>query len=147
MSTTKKRKPAAKKPKPASRAKTNPRSKVGGKRTRKKPGAQTGNKNALKHGFYSRHFKDDEKTRLTETNNLDVDSEIALLRVFIDRLTAQMPENFAAEESLKALNTLSLMVNSQSTLIRTHYLIRGKGSEAEKSILTALEELRMELGI
>lgn len=117
------------------------------KRAKKKPGAQTGNKNALKHGFYSKHFKAEERGRLTQTNALDVDSEIALLRVFIDRLTDQMPAQLLDEDSLKALNTLSLMVNSQSTLIRTHYLIRGKGSDAEKSILQALEELRLELGI
>lgn len=51
------------------------------------------------------------------------------------------------EDDLKALNTLSLMTQSISTMIRTHYLTKGKGGIVEQGILEALEELRLELGL
>ena len=48
---------------------------------------------------------------------------------------------------LQQLNTLSLMTQSLSTMIRTHYLTRGKGGTLEQGIMEALEELRLELGL
>ena len=48
---------------------------------------------------------------------------------------------------LKQMNTLSLITQSLGTLIRTHYLTRGKGGQLEKSITEALEELRLEMGL
>lgn len=39
------------------------------------------------------------------------------------------------------------MTQSISTLTRTHYLVRGKSGEVTDSILRALEELRLEMGI
>lgn len=61
-----------------------------------------------------------------------------------------LPEKFTAadlENNLKSLNTLSLMMQSKSTMIRTHYLTKGKGGMVEQGILEALEELRLELGL
>lgn len=61
-----------------------------------------------------------------------------------------LPEKFTAaelENNLKSLNTLSLMMQSKSTMIRTHYLTRGKGGAIETGIMEALEELRLELGL
>jgi len=39
------------------------------------------------------------------------------------------------------------MAQSISTMIRTHYLTRGKGGMLEQGIMEALEELRIELGL
>ena len=48
---------------------------------------------------------------------------------------------------LAQLNTLAIMNQSLSTLIRTHYLTKGKGGAIEKGIMEALEEIRLEMGL
>jgi len=56
----------------------------------KRPGAQPGNKNALKHGFYAERFTTAEKERLELQDPTDVEGEIAFLRVCLNRLGEQM---------------------------------------------------------
>ena len=124
----------------------------------RKPGAQKNNKNAEKHGFYSKSFTADENKRLTNSDRYSLDDEIDLLRVCIDRLNAElsfdeiehkdMQGNVTRDSHyLQQLNTLSVMSQSISTLIRTHYLTRSKGGAVEKGIMEALEELRLEMGL
>lgn len=130
------------------------------KKKGRKPGAQPGNKNALRHGFYAKRFTTDEKQRLEGTETADVESEIALLRVCIDRLYEQLDfdsvylsnkdggqSEIRDDHYLKQLNTLGLMTQSLSGLTRTHYLIKGKGGDVADAIMHALEELRIEMGI
>lgn len=81
-----------------------------------------------------------------------------MLRVSIDRLAEEFDFNkvmhtdsngnkLRDDHYLKALNTLAIMTQALSTLSRTHYLIRGKSGDVHDSILRALEELRIEMGI
>lgn len=127
-------------------------------KSRKKPGAQPKNKNALKHGYYSKQFSADEKKRLDGADNMDVLAEINLIRVQIDRLSNQISFNeitrvdqngseFRDSHYLQQLNTLSAMTGSMATLVRTHYLTHGKSGDIQSSILAALEELRLEMGL
>lgn len=124
----------------------------------KKRGAQPGNKNALRHGFYASKFTQDEKTRLDGQTATDVTAEIALLRVCIDRLLNELDfdpiERTDANGNtsrdmhyLHQLNTLSTIAASIGTLARTEYLIRGKSEGVQQSILEALELVRLELGL
>lgn len=87
-----------------------------------------------------------------------MEDEIDLIRVSIDRLTAELSldektltDNNGNETRdshyLAQLNTLSIMTQAISTLIRTHYLTKGKGGHIESSIMEALEELRLEMGL
>lgn len=127
-------------------------------KTGRKSGAQPGNKNAMRHGFYAQRFTADQNNRLDQQKPVDVQSEIALIRVCIDKLRDEL--NFEPayltdaqknetrdEHYLKALNTLGLMTQSLSTLVRTQHLVHGKTSDVQDSILRALEELRLEMGI
>ena len=127
------------------------------KSTRKR-GGQQGNKNALKHGFYSKSYKPDEVKRLNENDATDLFSEISLLRVMTDRLQAEISfdtqtltgangNNVQDDHYLRQLHTLSAMTTSLATLIRTQYLTRGKSGDLQSSILAALEELRLEMGL
>jgi len=136
--TTNKRKPKAKSAKPK--------------------GAQPGNKNAQRHGFYSKNFTIDEKKRLDAQDDVDVLAEINLLRVMLDKLKKQISfvaikrkdandTEFRDSHYINQLNTLAAMTQSLSTLVRTHYLTHGKVGDIQTSILTALEELRLEMGI
>lgn len=126
----------------------------------RKPGAQPGNKNALRHGFYSKRFTAEEQTRLDAQSPTDVQAEIALLRVCIDRLYDQLyfepsylPNKDGGQSEqrddhyLKQLNTLGIMTQSIATLTRTHHLIHGKAGSVQDAILQALEELRLEMGL
>lgn len=124
----------------------------------KSRGAQPGNKNALRHGFYANKFTQDENTRLDEQPITSMTAEIALLRVCLDRLAEQIDftETFLTDTNgnklrdmhyLHQLNTLSTISQSIGTLARTEYLIRGKSEGVQKSILEALEMVRLDLGI
>lgn len=124
----------------------------------RKKGAQAGNKNALKHGFYANKFSKDEKDRLNLQGETDVIGEIALLRVCIDRLMKQVDflplERTDAQGNtsrdmhyLHQLNTLATIAQSIGTLSRTEYLIRGKSEGVQQSILEALELVRLDLGL
>jgi hypothetical protein len=115
--------------------------------TKKKSGAQPGNKNAQKHGFYSRQFTTDENKRIKRADLFSIESEIELINVFMDRLSKLVKLKELKEDELKAVNTLSLMMQSKSTMIRTHYLTRGKGGSIETTMLEALEEIRIEMGL
>jgi hypothetical protein len=126
--------------------------------TGRKHGAQPGNKNAEKHGFYSRRFNTDENGRLSTDDRFAVEDELDLLRVCMDRLTAELsfePVHIKDMQGnttrdghyLGQLNTLATMTEKIAGLIRTHYLTRGKGGTLEQGILEALEEVRLELGL
>ncbi len=65
----------------------------------------------------------------------------------MDRLSKLLDVHELNDDTFKGLNTLSIMMQSKSTMLRTHYLTRGKGGAIEKGILDALEELRIEMGL
>lgn len=124
----------------------------------RKRGGQIGNKNALRHGFYSKNFSAEEKKRLDVQEGIDISPEIILIRVMIDRLKDEIKfkEQTITDANgnilrdahyLNQLNTLSAMTQSEASLIRTQYLIRGKSGDIQSSILAALEELRLEMGL
>jgi hypothetical protein len=127
-------------------------------KTIRKRGGQPGNKNALSHGFYSKYFKPEETKRLYDQETTDLSAEINLLRVSIDRLANQISydpikrtdsngTSFRDSHYLNQLNTLALMAQSISTLVRTIHLIKGRSGTVHDSILQALEELRLEMGL
>ena len=128
------------------------------KKSTRKRGGQRGNKNAVTHGFYSKSYTAEEKKRIVGNDNMDLTSEIELLRVMIDRLQAEIMfdertiqdtngNNLRDDHYLRQLNTLAAMTTSQATLIRTHYVTRGKAGDLQSSILAALEEIRLEMGL
>jgi len=138
-------------PKPKTKSKSK-------RKTQRKQGAQPGNKNALKHGFYADKFTAAESTKLDSQGETDLKAEIAALRVCIDRLLNQLDFdpvflNDANGDTLRdmhylhQLNTLTAMTQSVGTLARTEYLIRGKNEGIQKSLLEALEMVRLDLGI
>src|SRR5688500_15969467 len=102
-----------------------------------KRGGQPGNKNALKHGFYSTGWTEDEIKRLGEAEDVDVLAEIQLIRIMIDRLKGQIEfDEKIIDDSqgnkrrddhyLQQLNTLTAAAQSLATLVRTQYLVKGK---------------------
>ncbi len=99
-----------------------------------------GNTNALKHGFYSRRFTQEENLALERTRQDTLD-EIACLRIHANRVNAWLLEKEPGDFDqayFAAVNTLVNINIAIGTLLRTQALISGRSSNVEKSIEEAI---------
>ena len=105
----------------------------------RKRGGQPGNKNGLRHGFYSELFSTDDGTRLDkEINLLD---DLKALRVKAFRLFQLTPLKKFNKQELMTFDRFLNAITSINTLERTRLLARGHGGELGDDILTALREM------
>jgi two-component sensor histidine kinase len=118
----------------------------------KSRGAQPGNTNALKHGFYSRAFRN------LDVNDLDalqatLEGEIAMLRVQMRRaleIINSVEDDSQEPDPNLALKTLSVLGNTASriaSITRIHATIAGGGSQLNTAIIEALHDINKELGL
>ena len=117
------------------------------KAPRRHRGAQPGNNNALKHGFYARRFRDLEDIDL-DVLAATLESEIMGLRV-VNRRILELSDDFP-ENPWFAVQTLSLFGNKCvqiATLARTNLMLTGGKSDATATISLALEAAIKELKI
>jgi len=116
---------------------------------KRSPGAQPGNTNAIKHGYYSRRFKNLEIDDLDVALSDGLNDEIMLLRVIIRRVFDYASDDEAqnVESWSKALTTLGLASTRLAHLIRTQKLIKGDDSEISSALSQAIGEVCDELGI
>ncbi len=87
----------------------------------RKRGAQPGNKNAYKHGFYAKYFTPFEIKALSDIPLNDMTNEIGLLRVHVDRFMQSYItslDKLNSEERLAALRTITLAVGRIASLGR-----------------------------
>ena len=83
---------------------------------KRKRGGQPGNRNARKHGFYSKHFTLDQMKQLEEVDyHKGLDPEIALLRVKLNAMLDN-PET-SPELILKTVNALTKLISVQRRYI------------------------------
>ena len=106
----------------------------------RKRGAPKGNKNARKHGFYSKVLDEAEQLDLELATGVEgIDDEIALLRVKIKSTLENDPENIRL--IMEATNTLA-------RLIRTRYNITKEQKKGLKEAIgNVLEDIALPLGI
>jgi len=107
---------------------------------KRKKGAPPGNKNAVKHGFYSKALHEAERVTLQEAVEVEgVDEEIALLRYKLAELLENYPDR------------IDLQVDIASTiarLVRTRYQISKEQKKSLKqAIAKVLTEVAVPLGI
>jgi len=102
----------------------------------KKRGAPRGNKNALKHGFYSRSFTSSEQSALAENVLGQFKDEIPLLRVLIARTAQSLTQEkkLSLEDELSALRTITLAVGRLESLTRENRVRFTGLSEIEAQI-------------
>lgn len=112
----------------------------------RKRGAQAGNTNALKHGFYSRYFRSIDIQDL-ETLELKLEDEIAAARLAGRRMLELSEEMPDPAQSLRALAAFSLHLTHIATLIRTHAILTGNHDETTGVITGAIEAVAKELHI
>ncbi|MBN2148716.1 MAG: hypothetical protein JW726_15115 [Anaerolineales bacterium] len=117
----------------------------GGEGKSRKRGAPRGNKNALKHGFYSRHFKAGETSDLEHTEQDNLDSEINMLRVVIRRTMEIADGQTDLEAAVKILGSLGAAATRLSSLLRTQKLLNTGQSTAYDQVTAAIAEVSQEL--
>jgi len=105
-----------------------------------KRGAPKGNRNARKHGFYSRALTEAEKIELEEAAEVEgIDQEIALLRIKLRELVENEPDRI--DLHLEAANTIA-------RLVRTRYQISKEQKRSLKeAIAKVLTEVAAPLGV
>ena len=90
-----------------------------------KRGAQPGNNNAFKHGFYSSAFEADEARLLDESSDIDLTAEIELIRVMNIRYLESLKsagQPLDPDVQLSALRAVTLSAQAITGLIRLQNL-------------------------
>jgi hypothetical protein len=106
-------------------------------------GAQPGNHNAVKHGFYSAVFKENERRLLDQIPLSDLSAEIELIRVTNKRFMEALVASKGAldfETQLTALRAVNLSAHSIATLLRAHALTAVMNRD-EAELFAALDRL------
>src|SRR5512138_508114 len=97
-------------------------------------GAQPGNRNAFKHGFYSTAFRARERRLLDNAPALDLHAEIELIRVMNERFLRALAGSASpddVEQQLSAVRAADRSARSIVSLIRAQVL-SGLSDDAEE---------------
>jgi hypothetical protein len=96
-------------------------------------GGQPGNKNALKHGFYSFWFTHQEKIRLDRDMLGRLEDEEKSLNITIDRIFAMMKEEkMTFDKALAASRAVSLAVGRIESIHRSRKVIYENQTTLDK---------------
>ena len=96
----------------------------------RKRGGQPGNHNALKHGYYARHFRPSEIEDLEQLTP-GLQDEINMIRIFIRRVIAGTDPDATLAENLEVMRHLSFATLTLTRLVRTHLLYPVKSPQDE----------------
>lgn len=115
----------------------------------KHKGGQPGNENAQAHGFYSRHFTEDEAALIVQfCTDPTLDDEIAMQRVANSRLVASMNQTADPEMQVRMFEALSTGLGRLARLLRDQRALKGDSANGLlDAIGAALDELQTELGV
>jgi len=111
---------------------------------RRASGAQPGNRNALKHGFYSRLLLPDEKKSLNGDSLGQLNDEITMLRALLYRTVKSFRENPPTSfmEHVRALRAVTLAINCLQGTIRAQKDVYNEGGHTMDELMDkALQEL------
>jgi hypothetical protein len=120
----------------------------------RKRGGQPGNTNALKHGFYSQHFKAAEAMDLEGFPQESLQDEVAMLRVMIRRVVelASNPEDSYStdhrgdlENAITALDTLGTAATRLARLLSTEKKLAAQNGKVSDVLHQALGDIISEL--
>ena len=103
---------------------------------KRRRGGQPGNRNALKHGFYSRYLSHEEILSLQEAESLQgLDSEIPILRLKFGQLLDRDPDN------------LNLMLHASTALGRLLRLKNQLNPQQVKGLEQAVGDVMREIAL
>ncbi len=101
----------------------------------RKRGAQSGNRNAFKHGRYSDQFKLAERMSLSQAEKTDLTAEIELFRVELRRYFAAESAALGSidyDTRLQALHAFSLAIECFNRLVRTHVILEFQAARVHQ---------------
>jgi hypothetical protein len=106
---------------------------------KRKPGAQPGNGNALRHGFYAKSFTEAEMRRLDKDIEGEFLDEIALARTNASRLAELLKDykSMSLDDVVSASNALNNYLDRIQSLSRAQRFMYRNQTTLEQ----ALEEL------
>jgi len=107
---------------------------------KKRRGAQKGNQNARKHGFYSQVLDTEETRQLAQAREVDgIDEEIAIMRVKLLRLISHYPDRIDLQ--VAAASTIARMVRTK------HSLSANPKESLKAAVSKVFTEIAVTLGI
>ena len=112
----------------------------------RKRGAQPGNLNALKHGFYARFFRPAEASDLEAILETGLSDEIALLRVAMRRLFERAAETDEPRDYARLFAALAAAAGRLASLVQVQARLgKDSGADVIAAINQALSEVRDEM--
>lgn len=113
---------------------------------KRRRGAQPGNVNALKHGFYATLFRPAEMSDLETMLESGLAGEVAMLRVMTRRVLALAGGVDDLDEAVGLLRALGVACARLASLLKAEKALAGEGeSLARAAISQALTEVVEEL--
>jgi hypothetical protein len=113
-----------------------------------KRGAPRGNRNALKHGFYSRAYTISERQKLSRANFDIAQNNFGLFKVIIsrtmDRIKPSTSKPLTFQENLTALQTVVLAIHQLHASINFTRLLDGKNYMDMESTYNYLMSLHLD---
>ncbi|MFA5876643.1 MAG: hypothetical protein WC901_08200 [Candidatus Margulisiibacteriota bacterium] len=92
--------------------------------TKRKFGGQPGNRNALKHALYARHYSEETKDFLRKWDVKDYIGEAHLIRVSMDTIAELLlSEDVPAMEKVAMVNALSRASRTVTALVSRHLIL------------------------
>ena len=112
---------------------------------KRKTGGQPGNRNALKHGLYSRLLLPDEKKSLDRDSVGKLDDEITMMRALLYRTLKSFKENPPASfmDHIHALRAISFAVTSLQGVFRAQKIVYNENGHTVEEVM---QEIMEELG-
>jgi len=117
------------------------------KASRPKPGAPPGNKNALRHGLYAKHFTESERLRLGDMPALESLHEIHMLRAKLEDILTLIEDCADEDRRVKLYNSLFTGTQRLLFAMRTHTHLVGDNREILMDFWKALEAFQDEIGL
>ena len=111
-----------------------------------KRGAPLGNKNALKHGFYSKQMRATEAEDLEALMDASLSNEINMLRVLLRRTLEIAEGQLDVDTTLSILNAAGANMTRLANLMKTQKFLAGESTDDfMKTLSEALNEVVKEL--
>ena len=109
--------------------------------------AQPGNRNALRHGLYAKHFNASARSQLSDMPPLESLHEIYMLREKLDTLCTLIEECEDEDRRVKLYNSLFTGTQRLLFAMRTHSTLVGDNQEVLTDFWKALAAFQDELGL
>ena len=111
----------------------------------RRPGAQIGNMNALKHGFYTRCIKKRDLSGVEDTNIKGLAEEIALIRIFTRRLVESADPSADLYELAGVLRTICLASATITRIIKAQAFLGKDSTGLCEEVEEAIRRVRINL--